>query len=205
MNKTKGFTSIIVAVVITALVVGFGTYFATTAKYQQNDQLDIMLEREETETFPATTTQTESMQVQNINNQNQANNDTNMIAQQRACLDIATPQAGAVLSFPFTVQGEITQPCWFVFEGEMGFVTLEQNGQTLTFQGASTLPGLMRTTSSYYQASDYPVNFNATLPGIAGNYTPGPAEIVITERTNFREDGSIPPPAQVIRIPVFLQ
>ncbi len=105
-----------------------------------------------------------------------------------SCLTVDSIAQGSTVTFPLIITGTIGYQCWGIFEGEAGFAHIKQNGQALSVAGVNS--GLIQMTSGYYQQSDYPASFTATIPSISGGVS-GSAQLVITERGDLGEDGNV--------------
>ncbi|MCD8494695.1 MAG: hypothetical protein LRY41_02035 [Candidatus Pacebacteria bacterium] len=119
-----------------------------------------------------------------------------------SCVTITSPQAGAEVILPLTISGTFTDiGCWKIFEGEAGFVTLEQAGAIIA--GGTVDQGLITVSGDFYDQASYPLAFSATITELATPAT-GPIDMVLTERADLGEDGMMYIP-QVVVMPIILE
>lgn len=114
------------------------------------------------------------------------------------CVTNINIQPGQTVSFPLQVTGDLGYRCWGIFEGEAGNTFVRQNGQVISQTG--TGQGLMQMMGEYYQESDYPVGWSATISGLIAGVS-GPAELVIRERGDLGEEPGQYVPQEII-IPI---
>jgi hypothetical protein len=195
IKNTKGISMILVGVVIAVLAVGGVIIY----KAGQNSSQVVY-----DENWPPQDLSTDGdlglSFLEGENNSNQVLDSYDPLVEEEECLVVTNISAGDTVSFPLDITGTIGYRCWGIFEGEAGFVHIEQNGQIIS-QGQPT-DRLIRMTSGYYMESDYPVSFSANIPSISGGVA-GPANLVITERGDLGEDGNSYVP-EVVIIPINL-
>lgn len=204
MKNNQGFiTTPIIIAIVTILAIGGGVAYIAT-RPAQDDYSDLgQLETEQVQM---------NTQVQNTNNQTPQTQQAQPVtggAQQPAgaggatswtdpigCISMTSPLPNSQVSLPFVIQGTInTLGCWAPQEGEMGIFSIIKNGQVITQQSTDYL---IFAQSMYYQSSDYPVPFSATVSSLPATAT-GSVVLRINEKGPFGEDG-MPP----MRLPKIL-
>ncbi len=208
MKKEFGFiTTPVIIAIVAILAIGGGVAYVATRPVQDNYTDLGQLETEQVQM---------NTQVQNTNNQASQTQPVASGAQQpvgaggatiwtdpTGCISIVSPLPNSQVSIPFVIRGTVnTLGCWAFFEGEGGMVSIIYNGQKITID---SVDHLIKAQGVYYQSSDYPVPFSATIQNISSPVT-GSAILQFQERGPFGEDG-IPPSRlpKTISIPIIIQ
>ena len=116
---------------------------------------------------------------------------------QQFCLDVRTPQPGAIITLPFIVEGEILDSdCWQQNGNSVGSVFIERNGQM--HAGTQSEIILLESTT---EEEVYPRTFTATIPNPPQRIT-GDVDIIFSAPSQEEASASF---GQRLRIPVVVE